>query len=319
MVEGRDPGGSGFSSSAGERWAIGISAFKIHASWMAEHLAEMAKALVRIRDGRPEVLTSPLIRFCPLRRDLYGIDEESRETVEEVIRSHIEDLGMYSSQRVLELADDPVSFGASEIIMDGMAEGLVDAAVVVCDGAGTVVVTRPDVLQAVGAHMTGLIRTDPVEEVQDGLEQRGCVLIDRHATIDQIRGFVAAVDAGFERVAVTLAGSMSCDARDLRAIGARAGRRPLILAVHTTGIGVEEAAALAETCDIIWSCASRAVRDVVGPRAMLQIGVSIPVFAMTQEGKRLVLNRALHFKGALVIHRSSLPHLHADRQPDPLI
>lgn len=286
---------------------------------MAEHLAEMAKALVRIRDGRPEVLTSPLIRFCPLRRDLYGIDEESRETVEEVIRSHIEDLGMYSSQRVLELSEDPVSFGASEILMDGMAEGLVDAAVLVCDGAGTVVITRPDVLQAIGAHMTGLIKTEPIAEIQDGLEQRGCILIDRHATIDQIRGFVAAVDAGFERVAVTLAGSMSCDARDLRAIGARSGRKPLILAVHTTGISSDEAAALAETCDIIWSCASRAVREVVGERAVLQIGVSIPVFAMTQEGKRLVLNRALHFKGALVVHRSSLPHLHANRQPRPLI
>ncbi|MCX8207293.1 MAG: DUF2099 family protein [Methanothrix sp.] len=286
---------------------------------MAEHLAEMAKAMVRIRDGVPEVLTDPQIRFCPLRRDLYGIHEESRETVERVIRSHIRDLGMYSPHRVLELAEDPVSFGASEILMDGMIEGLVDAAVVVCDGAGTVVITRPDVLQAVGAHMPGLVKTESIKEIQDGLEQRGCILIDRHATIDQIRGFVAAVDAGFERVAVTLAGSMSSDARDLRAIGARALRRPMILAVHTTGIGSDEAVALAESCDIVWSCASRAVRDIVGARAMLQIGVSIPVFAMTQEGKRLVLNRALHFNGPLVIHRSSLPYLHADRQPRPLI
>ncbi|MCQ8903738.1 MAG: DUF2099 family protein [Methanothrix sp.] len=286
---------------------------------MAEHLAEMAKALVRIRDGVPEVLTAPLIRFCPLRRDLYGIHEESRETVEKVIRSHIKELGMYSPQRVLQLAEDPVSFGASEILMDGMAEGLVDAAVVVCDGAGTAVITRPDVLQAVGAHMTGLIKTDPINEVQDGLEQRGCILIDRHATIDQVRGFAAAIDAGFERVAVTLAGSMSSAARDLRAIGASAGRSPLILAVHTTGIGRDEAVSLAESCDIIWSCASKAVREVAGERALLQIGISIPVFAMTREGKRLLLNRALHFKGRLVIHRSSLPYLHADRQPRPLI
>lgn len=286
---------------------------------MAEHLAEMAKALVRIRNGIPEVLTDPQIRFCPLRSDLYGIHEERCETVEKVIRRHIKDLSMYSPQRVLELAEEPVSFGASEILMDGMIEGLVDAAVVVCDGVGTVVVTRPDVVQAVGAHMTGLIKTEPIKEIQDGLEQRGCILLDRHATIDQIRGYVAALDAGFERVAVTLAGSMSSDAGDLRVIGARAGMRPQILAVHTTGIGRDEAAALAESCDIIWSCASKAVREIAGERAMLQIGVSIPVFAMTHEGKRLILNRALHFKGPLVIHRSSLPHLHADRQPSPLI
>jgi hypothetical protein len=38
-----------------------------------------------------------------------------------------------------------------------MNEGLVDSAVVVCEGVGTVVATGQDVLQAVGAHMTGLI------------------------------------------------------------------------------------------------------------------------------------------------------------------
>ena len=48
---------------------------------MSEHLLEMAKALVRVKDGKVEVLTDPKIRCCPLRRDLYGITEESRETV----------------------------------------------------------------------------------------------------------------------------------------------------------------------------------------------------------------------------------------------
>ena len=70
---------------------------------------------------------------------------------------------MYGPNRVLELDEKPVSFGASEILMDAMAEGLVDAAVVVCEGAGTVVVARPEVLQAVGAHMTGLIKTEPIK------------------------------------------------------------------------------------------------------------------------------------------------------------
>lgn len=57
--------------------------------------------------------------------------------------------------------------------MDAMAEGLVDAAVVVCEGAGTVAVARPEVLQAVGAHMTGLVKTEPIKEIQDGLEDEG--------------------------------------------------------------------------------------------------------------------------------------------------
>ena len=49
------------------------------------------------------------------------------------------------------------------------------------------------------------------------------------------------------------------------------------------------------------------MRDVVGKKAKLQIGISIPVFALTDEGKRLVLNRALHFQGGLVMHRAGLP------------
>lgn len=284
---------------------------------MSEHLLEMAKALVRVKDGKIEVLTEPKIRYCPLRRGLYGLAEESRVTVEKVLREHMDDLGMYSSNRVLELDEKPVSFGASEILTDAMAEGLVDAAVVVCEGAGTVVVTRPEVLQAVGAHMTGLIKTEPIKEIQCGLNERDCLLIDWHGTIDQVQGFERAVAAGFRRIAVTSASAY--EAKKLREMGAALGNRPLILGVHTTGISINDALMLAENCDLVWACASKAVRAIVGPKAKLQIGISIPVFALTFEGKRLVLNRALHFPESLVLHRASLPHAPLEKQPEPLI
>ena len=48
------------------------------------------------------------------------------------------ELGRYSPQRFLKLQEKPVSFGASEILMDAMSDCLVDGAVVVCKGAGTV-------------------------------------------------------------------------------------------------------------------------------------------------------------------------------------
>jgi hypothetical protein len=92
-----------------------------------------------------------------------------------------------------------------------------------------------------------------------------------------------------------------------------------LLAVHTTGISEAEAAALAESCDLVWSCASKAVRDVVGQKACLQMGISIPVFALTNEGKRLLLNRALHFSGPLALHRAGLPMAPEGKQPEPLI
>lgn len=286
---------------------------------MTEHLLEMAKTFVRIRDGKIEVLTDPQIRCCPLRHDLYGIESESRETIAGALRQHMSDLGMYGPQRVLEIDQRPVAFGASEILMDAMAGGLVDAAVVVCEGAGTVVVARPEVLQAVGAHMTGLIKTEPIKEIQNGLEKRGCLLLDSECTIDQVKGFELAAEAGFKKIAVTIAGPRASEAVMLRELCKTSGREPIILAVHTTGISEAEARELADNCDIVWSCASKAVREIVGKRARLQIGISIPVFALTRAGKRLVLNRALNFDEGLVIHKAGMPFAPAEKQPEPLI
>ena len=125
--------------------------------------------------------------------------------------------------------------------------------------------------------------------------------------------------AGFQKIAVTIAGTNADEATALREMGAKLGARPFLLAVHTTGISEAQASVLAESCDLVWSCASKAVRDVVGKIACLQMGISIPVFALTDEGKRLLLNRALHFTGPLVMHRAGLPLAPEGKQPEPLI
>jgi len=286
---------------------------------MVEHKLEMAKALVVIKDGEIIVQSDPKVRRCPLRGDIYGCQEENAETVKRVLLKHMSELGMYGTNRILDAHEVAVSFGASEIINNAMVEGLVDAAVVVCEGAGTVVVDRPEVLQGIGAHMTGLLSTEPIREIQDGLKKRGCVLLDDSCTINQFEGFKKAVESGFLKIAVTIDGQGAFEATRIKAISKDSMRQPIILAVHTTGISEDEALALANNCDIVWACASKAVRDVVGKRAKLQIGVSIPVFALTFEGKRLILNRALHYEGGLVIRRGVLPYLPKDKQPEPLI
>jgi putative methanogenesis marker protein 8 len=286
---------------------------------MSKHLLEIAKALVRVKAGKVEVLTDPKIHSCPLRKDLYGITRESRETVARVLQEQMQEMGMYGPDRVLELHEKPVSFGASEILSDAIAEGIVDAAVIVCDGAGTVIVSKPEVLQAIGAHMTGLIQTEPIKEIQDGLEKSGCLILDREGSVDQVQGLKKAIAAGFKKIAVTIAGPSASDAKKIREQGQVSDVRPILLAVHTTGISEVEANVLAKSCDLIWSCASKEVRDIAGKRSKIQIGISIPVFALTDEGKRLVLNRAQHFQGSLVIHRAILPVAPEGKQPKPLI
>ncbi len=286
---------------------------------MAEHILEMAGALVRVKDGEIEVLTDPKVKWCPLRSGLYGHKAESREIVESVLRSHIGELGMYGPSRVLELSERPVSFGASEMIADGMKMGLVDAAVVVCEGAGTVVAARPEVVAALGAHMTGLVKTEPIEEIQSGLRVRGCILLDDRCTIDQVEGYRRALAAGYQRIVVTIAGKRAFEAEEIRKLAsASAGEGPVIFAVHNLDVPEDQAEVLAETCDVVWGCASREVREVVGRRAKLQIGISIPVYALTDRGKRLVLNRALHFDESLVMHRATLPCGPEEKLPELL-
>jgi len=279
----------------------------------------MAGARVRVREGKVEVLTEPAIRSCPMRRHLYGIEIESKEAVKRVLAEHMAELGMYGPKRVLELENKPVSFGASEILSDALSEGLIDAAVLVCEGAGTVVTAKPAVLQAIGAHMTGLLKTEPIEEIQSGLEEKGCILIDRQGTIDQVLGLERAKDAGYRRIALTVAGHRAEDARRLREGEGDLGVRATILAVHTTGISKSEAQVLTECCDLVWSCASRAVREVAGGKALIQIGIAIPVFAFSLMGKRLILNRAMRFSGQLVLHRADLPLAPEGKQPEPLV
>ena len=286
---------------------------------MVEHKLEMAKALVLVKDGEIIIQSDPKIRRCPLRNEIYGCLEENSETVKRVLQKHMDELGMYGTNRILDTNKTAVSFGASEIINNAMVEGLVDAAVVVCEGAGTVVVDRPEVLQAIGAHMTGLLSTEPIREIQYGLQKLGCIILDDSGTINPVEGFKKAVESGFSKIAITIDGQGAFRASMIRALSKDFVSQAFILAVHTTGISEEEALLFANNCDIIWSCASKAVRDVAGKRAKLQIGISIPVFALTLEGKRLILNRALHYEDGLVIRRGALPYLPMDKQPEPLI
>ena len=137
--------------------------------------------------------------------------------------------------------------------------------------------------------------------------------------MDQLAALEKAVENGFEKIALTLTGENAHHAAALREREEELGARAMILSVHTTGISETQAEILAESCDLVWSCASRAVREVAGRASILQMGISIPVFAFTLAGKRLLLNRALHFKSPLVMHRAALPLAPEGKQPRPLV
>jgi putative methanogenesis marker protein 8 len=206
-----------------------------------------------------------------------------------------------------------VGFGASELLSFGLHKGLIDAVVLACDGAGTVVVTKPAMVQGIGGRMSGLVSTTPYPEVMDRIERNGGYVLDRdHASIDQLAGVALALVRGFRKVAVTVARPET--AETIR----RIHPKTLIFAVHVTGLSKPEAEMLINASDIVTSCASRTIREAVGRNALVQAGTAIPIFAMTMAGKNLIMEKIRLSQEPVLVKLTKLPAL-GDQQPDPLV
>jgi putative methanogenesis marker protein 8 len=280
-----------------------------------EHVIEaIGRCRILIRDGKVVEVGPPLIRECPLaKRFARPVHPITPAAVKENIEHRIRSFGMCSVERQVLASGEYVGFGATEIIGFGLSAGIFDAAVIASDGAGTVIATTPDLVQGIGGRMSGLVKTVPIPEVIAAIELNGGIVPFRGtAGLDQVEGVNEAYAAGFSGVAVTVA--LPEDARRIR----EAFSSAFIIAVHTTGITAEEASELADICDIVTSCASRAVREVAGKKALLQAGSSIPVFAMTQKAKDLLLDKVKVTGGQFVVTGSELP-FRGSREPEPLI
>jgi len=280
-----------------------------------EHVIEaIGKCRIVIRNGSVVEVGSPLISECPLaRRFAMPVDPITPEAVRKNISHRIKAFGMCTSRRKVLISGDFVGFGASELISYGISAGFFDAAIIACDGAGTVIATTPDLVQGIGGRMSGLVHTSPLPGVIAAIEQNGgMVPFSETAGMDQTGGTRVAFASGYSKVAVTVA--LSDDAREIR----KAYPSSFIIAVHTTGITHEAASEYADTCDIVTSCASRAVREVAGKKALLQAGSSIPVFAMTQMAKDLILQKVRVTGGQFLVTGAELPFA-GDSGPKPLV
>jgi putative methanogenesis marker protein 8 len=194
--------------------------------------------------------------------------------------------GQFTEKRKISDPHKYVPFGASEIIMDAMEAHLLDAAVIVCDGAGTVITDRPDIVQGIGGRMSGLAYTTPRKSVIDRLQKKGALVLDPDtARIDAVKGVQKALE-NYEKIAVTVPASP--DIERLKKLSSSGSVS--IFVVHTTGITAEQAA-IATKADIVWGCASLYVREITGPKSLLQLGVGIPVFVLTERGLSLVVPR----------------------------
>ncbi len=268
----------------------------------------LGKARIVIKDGKVVGIGEPQIEYCPLFHKYRGIEKLDLEAIEENINFRIKDFGMCTPQRQLKMKDF-LSFGISETLGTLFEENVIECAVIVCEGCGTVIIEDPELIQGIGGRISGIVSTTPIEEIINvvGLNK---VLDAKNAEINQVKGVLKAIKKGYRKIAVTVASAE--DAKELRGIEKEhLGVKIHIFAVHTTGISLDEAEDLFKYADVITSCASKHLRALANQKKVFSVGASIPIYATSENGEKFLRMR-IEKIGGLKEKRNA-------RIPDPLI
>jgi len=197
--------------------------------------------------------------------------------------------------------------------MSALKRKVIDTAVIVADCAGTVITSNPNLVQGLCGRISGIIETSPILEVIERIEKAGGVVLDKNtAEINQFKGVKKAIGLGYKKIAVTvtnLEDAKRCKSLENDEI------KILTFGVHTTGI--EWSDDIAKYFDLITACASKVLRDELKGKIKAQIGKTIPIFALSDFGKEVLLERAKDLD-SILITIDDLPAL-SDNQPKPLI
>jgi len=271
---------------------------------------------VKIDEKAITVLTEPAVTYCPLHESLYGTKKIDAQAVKKSVETKIEGFGFCCKYRDFSL-DPIVAYGASEMMSVWLNKDLIDCAVVVCDGAGTVITNNGKLVQGIGARLTGIIKTSPIREVIDHIEKNGGTILDKtEARIDQAAGVKHAFMAGAKHVAVSVASFQAKAISDIHRLQKIEGKEAVIFSVCNTLAKKSDVKHIAKA-DIACASASTILRNAVGSRALLQVGLTIPVYALTARGKELILDYLTVFKDKLVAFRTSkLPYEIRNRGPE---
>ncbi|MDH5481282.1 MAG: DUF2099 family protein [Candidatus Bathyarchaeota archaeon] len=284
-------------------------------SIQGDHEIYCCGARVQISPKGVRVLSEPTVERCPLHAAMYGtkkIDSEAvRKSVEMKIAGHV----FCCASRAFD-AEPIVAYGASEMMHVWLSERLIDCAVVVCEGTGTVITSNGALVQAIGARLTGMIKTSPIQQIIERIEVDGGVILDKaNARIDQLEGVKRAFDLGYKYIAVSVAGFQSKTISEIRDFEASVKADVFVFSVCNTCVRDADVKHIAKA-DVVCASASKILRKEIGSKALLQLGVTIPVYALTEKGKRLVLAYLTELKDKLVIFRTSkLPYLTKDKGP----
>lgn len=253
---------------------------------MDEHVIEaLGKTRVKIKNGKVIEVGEPKIEYCPIFDKYRGIKKLTAENVKENIEFRINDFGFCTCERTLKMQDF-LSFGVSETLNTIVDEGEIDAVVTVCEGCGTVILTEPELIQGIGGRVSGLVSTTPLEDVINALGTEN-ILDSETAEINQIKGVKKAIEMGFKKIAVTLVSA--ADAEKIRKLEKQNPNVKIyIFVAHVTQISEEDAENLFKYADVITGCASKCVREIGEDKGHFRAGESIPIYGVTEDGKKFL-------------------------------
>ena len=260
------------------------------------HIVRYFSSLITISNSKVIKVTKPTILYCPLSSFLYvGIENppglstaQLKDEIKKVVEGKITRFGFCTKDRMLWKDDAVMPYGASEILAHGLKNKVIDSAVTVCDGAGTVITTIPQVVQGIGARMHTILRTSHIPEVAIKLRRYGCHILSEEGTIDQGSGVIETAKKGYKRIAVTVSAFGRESLENIRVIEDRFNISLTILVVCTTGIKEGRLAEIEKYADIVWSCHSNSIRDRLGKKAIETLSSVSPIYVLTENGKRLV-------------------------------
>lgn len=272
------------------------------------HVMEaLGKTRVVVENGKVIEVGQPQTDYCPIFAKVRNIRQFTPESVRSNIEFRIEDFGMFTGGREIEM-EIFVGFGASETFMTALSRGLLDSCVTACEGAGTVIASSPTLAQGIGSRISGLVETTPIPELIHRIEGAGGTVLDPVTTaLDQVAGVEKAIEMGHRRIGVSVV--CAPDVRKMRELEKQHDVEIITFGVHVTGMGEDEAKEFISLVDITTGCASCHIRDQIKGHALAQFGTAIPIFAITRRGKEMLLERAKEVTDPILINTMKL-HCH---------
>ena len=276
------------------------------------HITRMFGSYILIVGNKKElkaIKATPIpIKYCPLMSKLLkevggevaeellkSLDNENESIQTELMCNLINEVvikgGYFDTNRPLNSCEANVLFGASETISSAFESGIVDAAVIVSNNLGTIITTNNSNTQGAVKRMTGLFYTSPSKELVKTAYEAGIIPVFPYtAEIDQVEGVKKAIKLGYKKIAVSVAADENYLHEELKKIETENDVIIYKFGLCSTGIDEETAKIMRDNADVIWSCASKQVKEFIEPNALAQVGVKIPVHIMTKQGWEIIKN-----------------------------